>query len=123
MKKRNGFSAMEVLIVVGLMGLMAAIVTPIFIGVRAGMAKKTAMTTATAIDTAVFAYKQDNRTAAATAYAAAADKYALLKTAGYLNGAPATLAAASTDGYTFTMPATLVGTTVVNKDGQAVPRE
>lgn len=121
MKKSKGFSAVEIILTIAVMGIVAAVGIPLFIGVRSNMARSNAMNNATLIDTAVTAYKQDVRNAAAN-YTGAADKYALLKGAGYLQGAPSTLASMADDGYTYTMPATVNDTTTVLKDGTAVPR-
>lgn len=118
---RRAFSAIEVVAVIAVIAVLSAIAVPLAVNAVSASKDRSAINKAAMIDSCLTAYKTDIR--GASANWAAADnngRYLLLYNAGYLSQQPSTLSTFQPAGYTFTLPATLDGTTQTFKNGAAL---
>lgn len=114
MKTKRGMTLLEIMLVVAVLGFIAALVLPRLGNVMPFVHDTDAVSRAVTLNSAIFTYSK-RVPGASTAWTAAdnAGKYALLSTAGYLPGCPSTLAGFQPSGYSFTLPTTLSNPRVV----------
>jgi len=115
MHSKKAFTLIEILICVGVLGLLATFTVPKLRGIVGVTNVATAKTMAHGLNGAMFAY-YETISGAQTAWTAAADdetKYQLLYGAQLLPNAPATLAGYSPSGFTFTFPSLLTARVVI----------
>ena len=107
-KKRNGFSLVEVLAAVGIIGIIAFLAIPNIVAIKEDSERQLAITRAEGINMGVAAYIQANgRDAVASDWSTktAAQRYVLIRP--YLSFAPTALADFQPAGYEITPPTDL----------------
>lgn len=100
----------EIIVVVGVVGILAALLYPSFGGVLPAAREQSAITKAEALNGAMFTFgKRIPNAGVQWSAANNAAKYVLLYDAGYLPNAQTTLATYQPGGFTFTFPTSLLG--------------
>lgn len=108
MKSIKGVTILELIVVVVVLGILAAIVLPNLSNVMPYARDQSAISKAVTLEQAMLTYYKRVSNAATTWTSKDnANRYVLLYNAGYLPGAPATLASFQPKGYTYTFSATL----------------
>lgn len=106
---RNGFTLMELILVIAVLGVLAGIVLPRLSNVMPAARDQDAIARALTLNQATFTYSKRVGNAANNWAAATTDnaRFSLIYNAGYLPGAPDTLAAYQPSGYSFTFNSNL----------------
>lgn len=118
---KKAFTLLEIIVVIALVGVLAAMVYPSYSGIGPAGREQAAITKAETLNGAIFVYAKRIPNAASN-WAAAdnAGKYALLHAQGYLPNMPATLAGFQPAGFTFTLPGALNGRVAITGPSGAV---
>ena len=108
LRSRNGFSLVEVLAAVGIIGIIAFLAIPNIVAIKQDSERNLAISRAEALNMAVVSYIQSNgRDNVATAWAALDDQGRYTELIPYLSFAPATLIEFTPNGYSITLPTDL----------------
>ncbi len=106
----RGFTLMEILMCIIIMGILAGLLYPSFKGVMTASKDTVAITKCESLNSAAFTYGKRVPGASTTWNAASnSGRYDLLYAAGYLPNCPSALSSFTPSGYTITLPTTITG--------------